>query len=231
MTHIRIHQVHKTLGSGPKATHALKGVSLEAEAGEFIAISGKSGSGKTTFLDALSGLISVNSGSITVDGIRVDTASEKDLLRLRREVVGVVHQSDLIIPELTAAENVQLVLSAAGYEATEARTAAESLLKQVGLERLETRYPDELSRGQCQRVGIARALSGKRSVLLADEPSAALDEQNSRSVFALFQKLASEGTTIITASHDPIVLEYCTRSFTLIDGLLHNDQEAEKSLG
>lgn len=231
MTQIHIHQVHKTLGVGPKATHALKGVSLKAAQGDFIAISGKSGSGKTTFLDMLSGLISIDSGSVTVSGVKVDTASEKDLLRLRREIIGIVHQSDLIIPELTAAENVQLVLSAAGYKPVDSRTAAESLLEQVGLEGLETRYPDELSRGQCQRVGIARALSGNRSILLADEPSAALDQQNSRSVFALFRKLASQGTTIITASHDPIVLDYCTRSFTLIDGLLHNAEEAEETLG
>ena len=122
--------------------------------------------------------------------------------------------------ELTALENVVLVLAAAGFDETTAHDKASEALAQVGLAELAQRFPAEMSRGQCQRVGIARALSGNRRILLADEPSAALDSENSHGIFQLFKKLASTGTTVIATSHDPIMLGYCDTSYTLIDGQL-----------
>ncbi|MDO5031280.1 ABC transporter ATP-binding protein [Corynebacterium sp.] len=222
MSTILVQQVHKTLGHGPQATHALRGVSLEAKPGDFVAISGKSGSGKTTLLNSIAGLLPVDSGTITVGDSVVSQSDETELLSLRRETIGVVHQSDLIIAELTAAENIELVLAAAGWDPALTRQETERLLDHVGLAGLGHRYPTELSRGQCQRVGIARALSGQRSVLLADEPSAALDQENSHAVFALFRSLARAGSTVIVTSHDPLVLEYCSHSFELIDGSLRD---------
>lgn len=139
---------------------------------------------------------------------------------MRRNTIGFVHQDDLLMNELTALENVMLVLVAAGFDEKAARDKASEALAQVGLAELAQRFPAEMSRGQCQRVGIARALSGNRRILLADEPSAALDSENSHGIFQLFKKLASTGTTVIATSHDPIMLDYCSTAYALIDGQL-----------
>ncbi|WP_218078914.1 ABC transporter ATP-binding protein [Arthrobacter sp. HMSC08H08] len=202
-----VENVHKYLGVGAQRTHVLRGIDLQASAGEFVGLAGKSGSGKTTLLRAIAGLIPLDKGRIDVLGIDVGQASEAEVLDLRRNVVGFVHQDDLLIQELTAAENVMLVLSAAGVSQRDAEAMARDSLTRVGLGELLDRYPAELSRGQCQRVGIARALSGERRVLLADEPSAALDTENSHTMFGLFRDLAEAGSTVIATSHDPIMNE------------------------
>ena len=218
MTVVSVANVHKYLGVGAQRTHVLRGIDLQASAGEFVGLSGKSGSGKTTLLRAIAGLIPVDKGRIDVLGVDVGQASEAQVLSLRRSIVGFVHQDDLLIQELTAAENVMLVLAAAGVGEREAERLASETLARVGLDELVDRYPSELSRGQCQRVGIARALSGARRVLLADEPSAALDTDNSHSIFGLFQDLADAGCTVIATSHDPIMNEYCHTGYALVDG-------------
>ncbi|OFT22364.1 ABC transporter [Arthrobacter sp. HMSC08H08] len=207
MTVVTVENVHKYLGVGAQRTHVLRGIDLQASAGEFVGLAGKSGSGKTTLLRAIAGLIPLDKGRIDVLGIDVGQASEAEVLDLRRNVVGFVHQDDLLIQELTAAENVMLVLSAAGVSQRDAEAMARDSLTRVGLGELLDRYPAELSRGQCQRVGIARALSGERRVLLADEPSAALDTENSHTMFGLFRDLAEAGSTVIATSHDPIMNE------------------------
>lgn len=220
MNSVTISDVHKYLGEGAQRTHVLKGASLEVDKGEFLGISGKSGSGKTTLLRAVAGLLPIDEGSITVFDTCVSTAAPKEVLAMRRNTIGFVHQDDLLMNELTALENVVLVLAAAGFDETTAHDKASEALAQVGLAELAQRFPAEMSRGQCQRVGIARALSGARRVLLADEPSAALDSENSHGIFQLFKKLASAGTTVIATSHDPIMLDYCSTAYTLIDGQL-----------
>ena len=218
MTTVTVENVHKYLGVGAQRTHVLRGIDLQASAGEFVGLAGKSGSGKTTLLRAIAGLIPLDKGRIDVLGIDVGQASEAQVLDLRRNVVGFVHQDDLLIQELTAAENVMLVLSAAGVSQLDAEAMAKESLTRVGLGELLDRYPAELSRGQCQRVGIARALSGERRVLLADEPSAALDTENSHAMFGLFRDLAEAGSTVIATSHDPIMNEYCHTGYALVDG-------------
>ncbi|MCT1686227.1 ABC transporter ATP-binding protein [Pseudoglutamicibacter cumminsii] len=218
MTTVTVENVHKYLGVGAQRTHVLRGIDLQASAGEFVGLAGKSGSGKTTLLRAIAGLIPVDKGRIDVLGIDVGQASEAQVLDLRRNVVGFVHQDDLLIQELTAAENVMLVLSAAGASQLDAEAMAKESLTRVGLGELFDRYPAELSRGQCQRVGIARALSGERRVLLADEPSAALDTENSHAMFGLFRDLAEAGSTVIATSHDPIMNKYCHTGYALVDG-------------
>lgn len=222
MNSVTISNVHKYLGEGAQRTHVLKGASLEVNKGEFLGISGKSGSGKTTLLRAVAGLLPIDEGSISVFDTCVSTAAPKELLALRRNTIGFVHQDDLLMNELTALENVMLVLvlAAAGVDETTAHNKASEALAQVGLAELAQRFPAEMSRGQCQRVGIARALSGNRRILLADEPSAALDSENSHGIFRLFKKLTSTGTTVIATSHDPIMLDYCSTAYTLIDGQL-----------
>lgn len=215
---IRITNVHKTLGSGARATHALRGVNLEIPAGAFVALTGKSGSGKTTLLNVISGLLSLDAGTLTIDGADYTNASKPQLSRLRRDTIGLVYQDDLLLPELTALENILLVIASGHVPTAEHEEEARRCLEQVGIEELAPRFPHEMSRGQCQRVGIARAISGDRTILLADEPSAALDSENSHAVFSLFQKLAREGRTVLVSSHDPIILDYCDLAYTLIDG-------------
>lgn len=218
MTVVTVENVHKYLGVGAQRTHVLRGIDLQASVGEFVGLAGKSGSGKTTLLRAIAGLIPLDKGRIDVLGVDVGQASEAQVLDLRRNVVGFVHQDDLLIQELTAAENVMLVLSAAGVSQRDAEAMARDSLTRVGLGELVDRYPAELSRGQCQRVGIARALSGERRVLLADEPSAALDTENSHAMFGLFRDLAEAGSTVIATSHDPIMNEYCHTGYASVDG-------------
>ncbi|MEX3552749.1 ABC transporter ATP-binding protein [Corynebacterium sp. LK2537] len=221
MKTIELSHVTTTLGSGPRATTALRDCSLTAGAGEFVALTGKSGSGKTTLLRTIAGLLRPDAGTVEVAGVRVEVAGEKEILKLRRETVGIVHQEDLLLDELTAAENLLLVLTAAGSDAATARAEALRCLEQVGVADLADRLPPhEMSRGQCQRVGIARAISGNRHIILADEPSAALDSENSRAVFGVFADLSSRGHTVVVASHDELVHDYCDRTLNIRDGKL-----------
>lgn len=231
MTLIQARDIHKTLGTGARATQALQGCTFTAMTGEFIAISGKSGSGKTTLLRCLCGLARPDSGDITIAGRDITALSASELLALRRETIGVVHQGDGLIAELTVEENVTLVLAAAGLSAAHAQAGAAEALDAVGIAKLKNRFPHEISRGQAQRVGIARAISGTRQIVLADEPTSALDTTNSHAVCALFRSLCESGITVVVASHDPIVLGYSDRAFLLADGTLNPHNPQPQSIG
>ena len=208
----------RTFTRPAEVIRAVDGVSFEADRGEFVCLFGHSGSGKTTLLNLLAGLDIPTSGNISVAGLRVDELSHEDRTRMRREVVGMIHQSHLLIDEFSAAENVALPLEARGMNTTLAIAEAQELLASVGLAGYGDRYPGEMSGGQQQRVGIARALSGGRAILLADEPTGSLDSQNARSIFELLQSLASQGTLVIVASHDPACKDYATRAVEMLDG-------------
>lgn len=199
---------------------AVREVTLEAEAGQFVCIHGPSGSGKSTLLNLIAGLDLADSGEIKVVGQDVASLDENGRAALRRETVGMVFQDDALIEEFTAAENVALALEARGLDTSAALRQAEEELVKVGLDHLGSRWPRELSGGQRQRVGIARALTGGRRVLVADEPTGALDTKTSSDLFELVTGLCRAGTLAVVCSHDPLCRSYADVCYEMIDGQL-----------
>ncbi|WP_199712176.1 ABC transporter ATP-binding protein [Kocuria tytonis] len=194
--------------------------------GEFVGLLGASGSGKTTFVNVLAGLENATAGAVTVAGHDLRALGAAERARLRREDIGVVFQDNNLVQEFTARENVALPLIMGGVRRRDAHAEADDMLDVLGLEGLGGRAPRQLSGGQQQRVGIARALVGGRRVLLADEPTGALDTQNSRAIFGLFAELASTGVTVVVATHDSLIEEYADRILVLRDGRLVEDRPA-----
>ncbi len=216
--------VTRRYGTGPSRVDALKRVSLTIEPGEFTVLKGPSGSGKTTLLNQIGCLDVPDEGSLSIDGTTVAGLSSKALSRLRAEKIGFIFQSFNLIPVLTAEENVELALDLAGKPG-ERRAAVLDILKQVGLEGLGHRRPNELSGGQQQRVAVARALVKKPVLVIADEPTANLDSESGEAVLATMRRLNSElGLTFIFSSHDPRVVAHAKRVVTLHDGAIVNDQ-------
>ncbi len=199
---------------------ALDHVDLEAQRGRLILISGPSGSGKSTLLTVVAGRQQVSSGTCLVAGVSLAGASDEKLARLRREHVGVVFQENNLIREFTAGENAQVTLRARGLPKEEAEAQAAGALAAVGIADLGGRKPAQLSGGQRQRVGIARAIVGGRSVLVADEPTGALDTANSISIFELLRSLADSGVCVLVASHDPSASDYSDQVLHMRDGRL-----------
>ena len=195
---------------------AVDDVDLEIQRGDFVTVMGPSGSGKTTLLDLLGCLEAATSGKLTVLGRDVSTASEDELVSLRRARIGFVFQEFLLLPELTALENVRL--PAAFARRPMARDEAMELLGRVGLESRANHLPKELSGGERQRVAVARSLAMSSDLLLADEPTGNLDSKNSRDVFDLFRRLNDGGLTIIATTHDERLGATADRSIHLEDG-------------
>ena len=215
---ISLRDVHLTYTSPVETVAALDGVDLDVLAGEFVAVFGTSGSGKTTLLNVIAGLQQPDSGTALVNGRDIAHLREPEQAALRLKEVGVVFQDNNLIPEFTAQENVVLPVRARGMEPSVAALEARGRLAQVGLSGLERRYPSQLSGGQKQRVGIARALAGDRMILLADEPTGALDSETSRAIFGLLRSLADIGICIVLATHDPLVRAEADRILTMTDG-------------
>ena len=200
-------------------THALRGVSLDVEAGEVLAIMGPSGSGKSTLLHSLAAIISVDSGEISMNGARIDRLSDDKRSKLRRTSFGFVFQFGQLVPELTVHDNVALPLLLNGVERKEAYKRANTWIDKVGLNGKEENLPGELSGGQAQRAAIARAMVIEPKILFADEPTGSLDSLNSEKVMELFIKTAkSSGTTIIMVTHEPTIAAYADREITVRDG-------------
>jgi putative ABC transport system ATP-binding protein len=195
---------------------AVDHVDLEIERGDFVTIMGPSGSGKTTLLDLLGCLEAATSGKLTVLGRDVSTAGEDELVSLRRARIGFVFQEFLLLPELTALENVRLPAAFARHPMT--RDEGMELLARVGLEARANHLPKELSGGERQRVAVARSLAMSSDLLLADEPTGNLDTRNSRDVFELFRNLNDDGLTIIATTHDEMLGATADRSIRLVDG-------------
>lgn len=200
---------------------ALDGADLVARSGTMVCIHGPSGSGKTTLLNCIAGLDRLDEGRITVDGVDVAQLDTKASARMRLTTMGVVFQGDGLIEEFTAVENVTLPLEASGQKFVDVQEQAVAMLKRVGVERLAERLPRDMSGGQRQRVGIARALIGGRSILVLDEPTAALDRNNSRQLFATLAGLRDEGTVVVVCSHDPLAAEQADVVYEMVDGRLH----------
>ncbi|WP_240045996.1 ABC transporter ATP-binding protein [Streptomyces sp. L-9-10] len=217
---IRTNAVCKTYRSEVETVWAARDVDFVARSGEFVCIYGASGSGKSTLLNLLAGLDLADSGEIRVGGVEVGTADEERRAELRLRTVGVVFQDHNLIQEFTAVENVALPLEALGLPAERARSEALEQLSRVGLAGLEDRMPWQMSGGQRQRVGVARALTGQRKVLLADEPTGALDSAATRELFSLIRELCDEGVLAVVCSHDPRCRDYADTVYEVIDGRL-----------
>jgi putative ABC transport system ATP-binding protein len=211
--------LRKSYGQGESKVEVLKGINLEINKGEILALVGKSGSGKSTILSLLAGLDSVDSGVITVNGKNVSTMSEKELTLFRASHMGIVFQQFHLVSTLTALENVLLPLEL--LKRSDAKTRALSLLESVGLSHRSHHLPSQLSGGESQRVAIARALAISPAILFADEPSGNLDEETGLKVMDLLFKMVKEtGTTMVLVTHDTDLAKKCSRVVHLEHGSL-----------
>ena len=200
-------------------TEALRGVSLDVEPGEVLAIMGPSGSGKSTLLHSLAAITAVDNGEIDFDGKRIDKLSDKERSILRRTAFGFVFQFGQLVPELSVHDNVAMPLLLNGVHRKEAYTRAKKWIEQGGLSGKEASLPGEISGGQAQRVAIARAMVIEPKVLFADEPTGSLDSLNSEKVMELFIRTAKEnGTTVIMVTHEPTIAAYADREVIVRDG-------------
>jgi len=234
-TVIRATGITKVYGEGTTAFRALSDVDLEIRAGELTLLMGPSGSGKTTLLSILGCILRATNGSLEILNEPVDSLPERELPRIRRDAIGFVFQGFNLFPALTAVENVALALDVRGVKRADAQTKAEELIREVGLADKRKSYPADLSGGQKQRVAIARALAGDPPIVLADEPTAALDSTSGKNVIELLQRLAHEhGRAVVMVTHDPRVLSYGDRIIHLEDGRIvgeeHGFERAEKAI-
>jgi len=222
---VHLQNVTKDYGQGQALTHALRGVNLELEAGEFTAMAGPSGSGKSTLLNIIGGLDRPTSGKVEVDGQELVTLSKTELGLLRRNRLGFIFQSYNLIPVLTALENAEYVLMLQGIPTEERRQRVLEVLKEVGLEGLENRYPRQLSGGQQQRVAIARAIVSEPALVLADEPTANVDSETGKALLDLMRRLNEEkGVTFFFSTHEEAVMKRSRRLLQLEDGVILHDE-------
>ena len=216
---IRIDGVTKTYQAGPPP--ALADVSMSVAAGEVVAVMGPSGSGKSTLLNLIAGLDRPTEGTVTVAGRRIDTMGESALARFRARYVGIVFQFFNLLDDLTVADNVLLPAQLAGASRRQAQARAGELLAQMGIERYRNEYPARMSGGQRQRVAIARALVNSPDLLLADEPTGALDTATGREIGKLLRQLNRDGQTLVLVTHDQgLAQRYAARTVQLVDGQL-----------
>jgi len=210
--------VGKTHGSGAQRVDALIDVDLDLMSGELVAVTGRSGSGKTTLLNLAGALDEPTTGEVIVEGQNLATLSKDELAGVRRMSVGFVFQQFNLLPSLTAAENVSLPLELDGMRPAQARGFAEVSLAELGLGGMEDRYPDQMSGGEQQRVAIARGLVGPRKVLLADEPTGALDEATSESILRALRARCDDGAAALLVTHEPAYAAWADRVVRLRDG-------------
>ncbi|MGN0778871.1 MAG: ABC transporter ATP-binding protein [Aristaeellaceae bacterium] len=212
--------INKFYQMGEEQMHILKDIHLTMERGEYLSVLGPSGSGKSTLMNIIGCLDTPTSGSYTLDGAVIEDMSEVELADIRSRQIGFVFQNSQLLPRLTALRNVEMPLIYAGVAPRERHRRAQEMLVRVGLEDRMGHYPNQLSGGQQQRVAIARALVGNPSILLADEPTGALDQKTGKQVMGLFQELNDEGRTIIMITHDMNIAAYAHRVVHIIDGVL-----------
>ena len=222
---IELREVSKRYDEGPPALDAL---SLTVQPGEALAVLGPSGSGKSTLLNLVAGLDRPSTGEVVVDGVRVDTLGESASAKYRRARVGMVFQFFNLLDDLTVADNVLLPAQLAGMPRQAARARTAELLETLGVDRHARAYPGRLSGGERQRVAVARALINRPALLLADEPTGALDTASGEEVRELLAELNADGQTIVLVTHDLALAESCaTRTIQLVDGRIVQDLRAE----
>ncbi len=215
---LELHEVSKSYGAGPTLVHALVEVSLSVRVGELVAIMGPSGSGKSTLLTIAGTLEEATSGRVLVGGADISTMSGNERARLRRRFIGYVFQSFNLLAGLSATENVSLPLELDGMRASKARAIAREALEGLGLGERADHYPDELSGGESQRVAIARAVVGERRLVLADEPTGALDSLHGESVMRLLRSACKGGVAGVVVTHDAQLASWADRVVFVRDG-------------
>ncbi len=222
---ISIKNLHKSYKMGSNSLHVLKGINFDVSEGELVAIMGSSGSGKSTLLNILGMLDLLDKGSYDLDGVPIKNLDETKAANYRNKFLGFVFQSFNLINYKNALENVTLPLYYQGMNRKDRENLALEYLDQVGLKDWATHLPSELSGGQKQRVAIARAMVSQPKVLLADEPTGALDSQTSKEVMALIQEINSKGKTILIVTHEEEIAQMCSRIVRLKDGIIMEDQK------
>ncbi|TYK48405.1 ABC transporter ATP-binding protein [Actinomadura decatromicini] len=218
MSLLALREVSRDHGSGPGLVHALRSVTLDVAPGEFVAVMGPSGSGKSTLLTLAGGLDTPSSGQVFVDGADLGALGRAGRSALRRRSVGYIFQDLNLIPSLTAAENVMLPRELDGVRARQARREAAHALTEVGVQELADRYPDEMSGGQQQRVAIARALVGDRRLVLADEPTGALDSNTGEDIMRVLRGRCDAGASCLMVTHESRHAAWADRVVFLRDG-------------
>ena len=227
---IKIDKLHKSYEMGSSSLHVLKGIDFNVEAGELVAIMGSSGSGKSTLLNILGMLDNADEGTYDLDEMRIENLDEKTAAEYRNKFLGFIFQSFNLINYKSALENVALPLYYQGLKRKERQKIALNYLDKVGLKNWSTHLPSELSGGQKQRVAIARALASDPKVLLADEPTGALDSTTSMEVMALIQKINNEGKTILVVTHEHDIAMMCKRIVNLKDGVIVEDKKVKQNI-
>ena len=217
---LKLENVYKSYTQGKEPVPVLKDICLQVDEGEYIAIMGPSGSGKTTLMNLLGCLDVPSSGLYELDGREIGKLSEDQLADIRNKTVGFVFQSFHLLPKMNALDNVALPLLYRGVPLKERRELAAEALKMMGLEDRMTFMPNQLSGGQCQRVAIARAIVGKPKLLLADEPTGALDTTAGKQIMEIFRQLSNQGITIIMITHEPDIAACADKTYHILDGEL-----------
>ena len=225
---IKLKNLHKSYKMGSSSLHVLKGINLNIEDGELVAIMGSSGSGKSTLLNILGMLDTADKGDYILDSFKIENLNETKAAKYRNKFLGFIFQSFNLINYKTALENVSLPLYYQGISRKERQQIALDYLDRVGLKEWATHLPSELSGGQKQRVAIARAMASKPKVLLADEPTGALDTKTSCDVMDLIQKINQEGKTILVVTHELEIAKMCKRIVKLKDGVIVEDSKVKQ---
>ena len=225
---IKLKNLHKSYKMGSSSLHVLKGINLNIEDGELVAIMGSSGSGKSTLLNILGMLDTADRGDYILDSFKIENLNETKAAKYRNKFLGFIFQSFNLINYKTALENVSLPLYYQGISRKERQQIALDYLDRVGLKEWATHLPSELSGGQKQRVAIARAMASKPKVLLADEPTGALDTKTSCDVMDLIQKINEEGKTILVVTHELEIAKMCKRIVKLKDGVIVEDSKVKQ---
>ena len=225
---IELRDIYKIYYMGDEEVHANDGISLKIYPGEFVAIVGKSGSGKSTLMNIIGALDTPSRGEYLLEGINTSDMTDDELAEVRNKMIGFIFQQYNLLPKLSVLENVELPLQYAGVGAEERKERALSSLARVGLEQKWASRPQMLSGGQQQRVSIARALAGDPSLILADEPTGALDSRTSKEVLNFLKKLNEEGNTIVMITHDPSIAMNSKRVVQIMDGRITFDGDVNE---